>query len=83
MFRINVNSGSPAANHQLSGTAPRLQSAPSVMPHRNRSARGRGRRRDDATFIAIAALLAIFFVTQVGWVVGQQQPHPQINVSRT
>jgi len=34
------------------------------------------------TFIAIAALLAIFFVTQVGWVVGQQ-PHSQVDVSRT
>jgi hypothetical protein len=83
MFRMNVNPGSPAANHRLLGTAPRLQSAPSGTPHRNRSAKVRGRGRDDATFIAIAALVAIFFVTQVGWVVGQQQPHPQINVSRT
>jgi hypothetical protein len=35
----------------------------------------RGRRRDDATFIAIAALLAILFVTQAGWMVAQQA-HP-------
>jgi hypothetical protein len=54
-----------------------------VSSHRNRSARVHGRRRDDATFIAIAALLAIFFVTQVGWVVGHQQPHSQVDVSRT
>jgi len=50
---------------------------------RTRSVRVRGRRRDDVTFIAIAALLAIFFVTQVGWVVGQQQPHSQIGAPRT
>lgn len=45
--------------------------------------RARGRRKDDATFIAIAALLAIFFITQVGWAVGQQQSHSRIGISRT
>lgn len=50
--------------------------------HRRLLARARGRRRDDATFIAIAALLAILFVSQVGWVVGQQ-PHAQTSVLRT
>lgn len=44
-------------------------------------ARARGRRRDDVTFIAIAALLGILFATQVGWVVAQQA-HPQTTVSR-
>jgi len=62
MFRMN---GNPS-------TAPRSQSGLSTTSSRTRTARGRGRRRDDATFIAIAALLAILFVTQTGWVVAQQ-----------
>jgi hypothetical protein len=41
-----------------------------------------GRRKGNATFIAIGALLAILFATQVGWVVAQQA-HPQAGVSRT
>jgi hypothetical protein len=44
-------------------------------------ARIRRHRRGDATFIAIAALVAILFVSQVGWVVAQQ-PDPQIGVAR-
>jgi len=38
---------------------------------RLRSAKGRGLRRDDATFIAIAALLAILAVAQAGWLVAR------------
>jgi len=82
MSRMDVNAGSPVANHRLSGIAALFQSALPMTPRRNRSAGVRGRRRDDAPFIAIAALLAILFLSQIGWVVGQQ-PHPQINVSGT
>lgn len=38
-------------------------------------------RRDDATFIAIAALLIILFVMQLGWVVAQP-PQPPTGISR-
>ncbi len=48
---------------------------PSSPARRFRSAGVRGRRRDDVTFIAIAALLAILFITQAGWMV-VQQVHP-------
>jgi hypothetical protein len=34
-----------------------------------RSAPVRGRRKDDATFIAIGCLLALYFAVQVGWTV--------------
>jgi len=53
----------------------RMNGNPASPAHRIRSARLRGRRRDDATFIAIAALLAILFVVQAGWTV-VQQAHP-------
>lgn len=62
MFRMNGNTS----------TAPRSQPGLSATSSRTRTAKGRARRRDDATFIAIAALLAILFVTQTGWVVAQQ-----------
>ncbi len=81
MFRMNGNSTSLAVNAQTLGATPSPHSAPPVALRRNRS-RIFGRRRDDATFIAIAALLAILFVTQVGWVIGQQ-PQSQIDVSRS
>jgi len=31
--------------------------------------RPRGRRKDDATFIAIGGLVALYFVVQFGWVI--------------
>ncbi|CAN5521276.1 hypothetical protein BH10PSE6_BH10PSE6_57870 [soil metagenome] len=59
-----------------------LNGNPSSTPSRRiRPARLLGHRRGDATFIAIAALLAIFFVTQAGWVIAQQG-HPETGVSR-
>jgi hypothetical protein len=82
MYRMNGNPGSLAPNRRLPEAAPRLQSVPSVPSRRIRPAKTRGRRRDDATFIAIAALLAILFVTQVGWVI-EQQADPQTGISRS
>jgi hypothetical protein len=82
MFRMKGNPTSPAANHRLSAVAPRLQSDPPVGSPRVRSAKGRGLRRDDATFIAIAALLAILVVAQTGWVVARQAAAPETSVSR-
>ena len=35
---------------------------------------GRRRRKDDATFVAIGGLLALFFLVQFGWVI-LGQPH--------
>jgi hypothetical protein len=59
-----------------------LNGTPSSTPSRRvRPARLLGHRRGDATFIAIAALLVLFFVTQTGWVIAQQA-HPEIGVSR-
>lgn len=83
MYRMYGNPSSPAAKHRLSDASPRLQSASSATSRRIRPARVNGRRKDNATFVAIAALLAILFATQVGWVVAQQQPHAQSDVSRT
>jgi hypothetical protein len=72
MYRMNGNPGQPAANHRLLATVLRLKAHRSTTFPRVRPSRTRGRRRDDATFIAIAALLAILFVTQAGWVIAQQ-----------
>jgi hypothetical protein len=58
----------------------RMKSNPSSLAVK--SARGRKHRRGDATFVAIAALVAILFVTQLGWV-ATQRPHSQASVSRT
>lgn len=82
MFRMNGNPSSPAANHRLSAIAPRLQSDPPMTSPRIRSAKGRGLRRDDATFIAIAALLAFLVVAQAGWVVARHAAAPETSVSR-
>jgi hypothetical protein len=60
----------------------RMNGNPGSLAPNRRPARLRGRRRDDATFIAIAALLAILFVTQVGWVI-EQQADPQTGISRS
>jgi len=82
MFRMNGNPSSPAVNRRISGSAPRLPSAPSMTSPRLRSAKGRGLRRDDATFIAIAALLAILAVAQAGWLVARQTAPAETSVSR-
>lgn len=77
--------GSPsssAADHLASETSPRRQSTRAMTPGRLGVASRRGRRKDDATFIAIAALLAIFFAVQGGWVVAQQE-RPEAGISRT
>jgi hypothetical protein len=34
-------------------------------------AKKRGRRKDDATFAVIAAVLALFFLIEFGWVVAR------------
>jgi hypothetical protein len=60
----------------------RLNGNPSSTPSRRiRPVRLFGHRRGDATFIAIAALLALFVVTQAGWVIAQQA-RPETSVSR-
>jgi hypothetical protein len=41
---------------------------------RTRAAIGRGRRKDDATFIAIGGLLALYFLVQFGWVILHTHP---------
>lgn len=53
----------------------RMNDNPNSPARHIRLAGARGRRRDDATFIAIAALLAVLFVMQAGWMV-VQQVHP-------
>ena len=46
-----------------------------MKPGTLRSAMTRGRRKDDATFIAIAGLLVLFFLVQLGWGI-LHQSHP-------
>jgi hypothetical protein len=35
-------------------------------------AKRRGRRKDDATFAVIGAVLALFFLIELGWVIARQ-----------
>jgi hypothetical protein len=60
----------PAGSRSAATPTPRhVQSAPAWTSRSIRLAIVRGRRKDDATFIAIGGLLALYFLVQFGWVI--------------